>query len=95
MAPEVLESRMNLENVEVLQADGCLLHGPGALGDDVPLQRRGGRRGSPSGAPSNDVVLIASALSSGIQKSCLRSGRTQIFQHDVESLNCAKKALVL
>lgn len=25
----------------VLQADGCLLHGPGALGDDVSLQRSG------------------------------------------------------
>ena len=85
MAPEVLESRMNLENVESFKQTDVYSMALVLWEMTSRCNAVGGRHGPPSWAPFRWCAHCF-GTSAGIRKSCLRSGRTQIFQHDVESL---------
>lgn len=64
MAPEVLESRMNLENVESFKQTDVYSMALVLWEMTSRCNAVGGRRGPPSWAPSDDV-LIASARVQG------------------------------
>lgn len=63
-----------LGECRVLQADRCLLHGSGALGNDISLQCSGRYVWTPVLVPwwmclQHDVVLFASNMTLGVPRS--------------------------